>query len=33
MDNTRLTSMGWSPKIKLAEGLKAVYNEVVNNDF
>ena len=33
MDNSRLKSMGWSPKIKLAEGLKAVYNEVVNNDF
>ena len=33
MDNSRLKSMGWCPKIKLTEGLKAVYNEVVNNDF
>jgi len=33
MDNTRLTSMGWSPKIKLNEGLKLVFEEVKNNQF
>lgn len=33
MDNSKLTSMGWSPKIKLYEGLKLVYEEVKNNQF
>jgi GDP-L-fucose synthase len=33
MDNTRLTTMGWSPKIKLNEGLKMVFEEIKNNQF
>ena len=33
MDNSRLTSMGWGPKIKLNEGLKLVFEEVKNNQF
>ena len=33
MDNSKLTSMGWSPKIKLNEGLKMVFEEIKNNQF
>ncbi len=33
MDNSRLKSMGWSPKIKLNEGLKMIFEEVKNNKF
>ena len=33
MDNSKLTAMGWSPKIKLNEGLKLVFEEVKNNQF
>jgi len=33
MDNSKLTAMGWSPKIKLKEGLKMVFEEIKNNQF
>ena len=33
MDNSKLTAMGWSPKIKLNEGLKIVFEEIKNNQF
>jgi len=33
MDNSKLTAMGWSPKIKLNEGLKMVFEEIKNNHF
>ena len=33
MDNTKLTNMGWYPKIKLNDGLKMVFDEVKNNQF
>jgi GDP-L-fucose synthase len=33
MDNSKLTAMGWSPKIKLKEGLKLVFEEIKNNQF
>jgi GDP-L-fucose synthase len=33
MDNSKLTSMGWSPKIKLNAGLKMVFEEIKNNQF
>jgi GDP-L-fucose synthase len=33
MDNSKLTAMGWHPKIKLNEGLKMVFEEVKNNQF
>ncbi len=33
MDNSKLTAMGWYPKIKLNEGLKLVFEEVKNNQF
>ena len=33
MDNSKLTAMGWSPKIKLNEGLKMVFDEIKNNQF
>jgi GDP-L-fucose synthase len=33
MDNSKLTAMGWSPKIKLNEGLKMVFEEIKNNQF
>jgi GDP-L-fucose synthase len=33
MDNSKLTTMGWHPKIKLNEGLKMVFEEIKNNQF
>jgi GDP-L-fucose synthase len=33
MDNSKLKNLGWSPKIKLEEGLKMVYNEIKNVTF
>ena len=33
MDNSKLTAMGWSPKIKLNEGLRMVFEEIKNNQF
>ena len=33
MDNSKLTSMGWAPKIKLKEGLKMVFEEIKNKQF
>ena len=33
MDNSKLRLMGWSPKIKLNEGLKMVFDEIKNNQF
>lgn len=33
MDNSKLTAMGWNPKIKLKEGLKMVFEEVKNSQF
>ena len=33
MDNSKLTAMGWGPKIKLNEGLKMVFEEIKNNQF
>lgn len=33
MDNSKLTTMGWYPKIKLNEGLKMVFEEIKNNQF
>ena len=33
MDNSKLTAMGWSPKIKLNEGLKMVFEEIKKNHF
>ena len=33
MDNSKLTAMGWSPKIKLNEGLKMVFEEIKNTEF
>lgn len=33
MDSSKLNSMGWNPKISLAEGIAAVYDEVKSQPF
>ena len=32
MDSTRLRSLGWEPKIDLKEGLKAAYEDFLENE-